>query len=838
VDILTPFFQKGEFVMQALAETGKMDHIMVFTEIRVLTSLFSLIRKGINMIIEYNEHHEDFPLKDELVEKFITKQLVFGICWSFGGDMHLRYREEYCNKLPGYCAGIDMPSGLGPDSTLLDFEARIDDGEWYHWRDRVPVLDIEPEQVGDGSLICPTIDTVRHVVALGAWLEERRPFILSGPPGSGKTMTLMSTLKGMANSCELASLNFSAGTTPELLLQTFDVYCETVKTPSGLLMRPLQLNRWVVVFCDECNLPTADKYSTQKVIMFIRQITEYGGFYRPSDRQWVRVERVQFLGACNPPTDPGRHPMSDRFLRHSPVIWVDYPGVESLKQIYGTFNRGMMKLQQHLPREIATKMTNVMVQFWAANSKQFTSDMQPHYLYSPRELTRWKIALHEAIQQQEGMTEETLIRLVMHEALRIFVDRIVFAEEKEWAEAQLDDSVKLEFGCDDSVIKRPILFSCYLNPEAKYLNVTREDLRECIQAKLKVFYEEELAVKLCIFDGVLDHIVRMDRVLRQPLGHLLLVGASGTGKTVLSKFVSWMNGLKVYSLKIGKGYDVVAFENDLRVIMKRSGVKKEKITFIFDESNALGPAFLERMNALLAAGEVPGLFEGDEYANLMSECRSAGGMSGMDESEMFAKFTKQVQRNLHIVFTMNPANPDFYNRSNSSPALFNRCIIDWFGDWPRSAFIQVGSEFTNGIHLSEHSFNDAKYSEETMRHDCLAETIVAFHERVEETNEMLQKAAMKYNFITPRDFLDFVNHFLIILDEKREEVLESKGHIEGGLQKLRETEEQVNGMQAELAKFEVELAERNKVAEETMTQMVKGQSEAEEVATDDYHQRG
>ena len=43
----------------------------------------------------------------------------------------------------------------------------------------------------------------------------------------------------------------------------------------------------------------------------------------------------------------------------------------------------------------------------------------------------------------------------------------------------------------------------------------------------------------------LDHITRIDRVLRQPLGHLLLVGASGAGKTVLSKFVSWMNGLSV-----------------------------------------------------------------------------------------------------------------------------------------------------------------------------------------------------------------------------------------------------------------------------------------------------
>lgn len=30
---------------------------------------------------------------------------------------------------------------------------------------------------------------------------------------------------------------------------------------------------------------------------------------------------------------------------------------------------------------------------------------------------------------------------------------------------------------------------------------------------------------------------------------------------------------------------------------------------------------------------------------------------------------------------MNPSNPDFSNRTASSPALFNRCVIDWFGDW-------------------------------------------------------------------------------------------------------------------------------------------------------------
>lgn len=94
----------------------------------------------------------------------------------------------------------------------------------------------------------------------------------------------------------------------------------------------------MVVFCDEINLPDEDKYGTQVVIAFLRQITEHNGFWRASDKQFIKLEKIQFVGACNPPQDAGRHPLSERFLRHAPLIFVDFPGPESLKQIFGTFN--------------------------------------------------------------------------------------------------------------------------------------------------------------------------------------------------------------------------------------------------------------------------------------------------------------------------------------------------------------------------------------------------------------------------------------------------------------------------------------------------------------------
>ncbi len=79
------------------------------------------------------------------------------------------------------------------------------------------------------------------------------------------------------------------------------------------------------------------------------------------------------------------------------------------------------------------------------------------------------------------------------------------------------------------------------------------------------------------------------------------------------------------------------------------------------------------------------------------------------EEEMYKWFTHQVRKNLHIVFTMNPASPDFHNRSATSPALFNRCVLDWFGEWSPSALFQVGMEFTQNVDLDDADYRSPDF---------------------------------------------------------------------------------------------------------------------------------
>jgi len=74
-------------------------------------------------------------------------------------------------------------------------------------------------------------------------------------------------------------------------------------------------------------------------------------------------------------------------------------------------------------------------------------------------------------------------------------------------------------------------------------------------------------------------------------------------------------------------------------------VKGERICFIMDESNVLDSSFLERMNTLLANGEVPGLFEGDEMTTLMTQCKEGAQREGLmldSQEELYKWFTQQV----------------------------------------------------------------------------------------------------------------------------------------------------------------------------------------------------
>ena len=134
-------------------------------------------------------------------------------------------------------------------------------------------------------------------------------------------------------------------------------------------------------------------------------------------------------------------------------------------------------------RNLADPLTEAMVDFYTKSQLHFTADMQAHYIYSPRELTRWKYAINEALEPCEE--PEDLVRLYVHEGLRLFEDRMVYQHEKDWCNTTIDATCKQFFGDQNlaKALERPIYFTNYLNKN--YVSVGAEELKDHIEARLK-----------------------------------------------------------------------------------------------------------------------------------------------------------------------------------------------------------------------------------------------------------------------------------------------------------------------------------------------------------------
>ncbi|KAF2129349.1 dynein heavy chain [Dothidotthia symphoricarpi CBS 119687] len=825
---------QDHFIEKALSMARRFKHIMEYTDIRALNTLFSLLNKACRNVLEYNVQHQDFPLEEEKMEIYLAKKLLVAIVWALVGDCPLSDRKEF-GDLIASLADVEVPT-LTESTSLIDYDVKPGKTEWNMWQNEVPNVEVNTHSIVQTDVVIPTLDTVRHEDVLYSWLAEHKPLLLCGPPGSGKTMTLFSALRKLPN-MQVVGLNFSSATTPDLLIKTFEQYCEYKKTLSGVQLTPTQVGRWLVIFCDEINLPAPDKYGTQRAISFLRQLVEHNGFWRTSDKTWVTLDRIQFVGACNPPTDAGRTPMGLRFLRHAPLIMVDYPGEQSLLQIYGTFTSAVLKIIPTL-RGSSDALTKAMVQLYAESQKRFTPDIQPHYVYSPRELTRWVRGIYEALKPNETLSVEGLVRIWAHEALRLFQDRLIAEEERNWTEECVHRVAMQHFPTidEEEALGGPILFSNWLSKD--YVPVKRDVLRDYVKERLKIFCEEAVDVPLILFNDVLEHVLRIDRVFRQPQGHLILIGVSGSGKTTLSRFVAWMNNLSVYQIKVHGKYSGEDFDEDLRNVLRRCGCKGEKICFIMDEANVLDSGFLERMNTLLANAEVPGLFEGDEYAALMTAIKEGAQRQNItldSQEELYKWFTQQIVKNLHVVFTMNPPEGGLSSKAATSPALFNRCVLNWFGDWSDQALYQVSSELTQSVDLDRPKYVAPDSIPVAYRglnlppthRESVVNAMVAVHHSLRSKNDKLQKTQNRRMYLTPRHFLDFVAQYVKLYNEKREDLEEQQRHLNVGLEKLRETFDKVAELRISLAEKKTQLEQKDAEANSKLQQMVQDQQEAE-----------
>lgn len=112
--------------------------------------------------------------------------------------------------------------------------------------------------------------------------------------------------------------------------------------------------------------------------------------------------------------------------------------------------------------------------------------------------------------------------------------------------------------------------------------------------------------------------------------------------------------------------------------------------------------------------------------------------------------------------------------------------------------------------------------------DGMVGSMVRIHRLVRSAAESNGKRTGRRHFVSPRDYLDFIKHFQKLYASKRAQLEDQQLHLNVGLDRLRQTEDEVTTLRRGLAVKEAELAAKNKEASNKLQSIVAEQAEAEQ----------
>jgi dynein heavy chain len=88
---------------------------------------------------------------------------------------------------------------------------------------------------------------------------------------------------------------------------------------------------------------------------------------------------------------------------------------------------------------------------------------------------------------------------------------------------------------------------------------TQVDNLKDFVGKIEEYLEEynsavKTQMKLVMFLDACDHVSRIERVIRQPLGNALLLGVGGSGRQSLARLATFIANYKMFQIEVVKGY--------------------------------------------------------------------------------------------------------------------------------------------------------------------------------------------------------------------------------------------------------------------------------------------
>ncbi|CAG5116362.1 unnamed protein product, partial [Candidula unifasciata] len=763
----------------------------------------------------------------------LEAMMIQALVWSIGAPLIESSRVRFDAFLK-YLASLSLiyderkAAGLGElpaIGTLFDYTYSREQKKWLRWAALVPAYVHDPERKFYDILV-PTVETVRSTWLLNLMVKIKRPIVLVGETGTSKTATILSYLRAInPDTTSLLNMNFSSRTTSLDVQRNLEANVEkrtkdTYGPPSG---------KRLLIFIDELNMPQVDTYGTQQPIAMLKLLLDRGGFYdRGKELCWKNIKDLGYIAAMGK-AGGGRNETDPRFVSLFCVFNMTFPDSDSLLRIYLSILNGHLNAFDIEISRLATRITQMTIDLYSALVKELPpTPSKFHYIFNLRDLSRIFNGL--CLSTPDRFTKaDQFLRLWRNECMRVISDRLITTEDKTLVQGHLSELLTEYFKDIDSsqVLSDPILFGDFRNALEEGEPRIYEDMQDyeackaIFQEILDDYNEVKRSMPLVLFDDAVEHLTRIQRVLRMCRGNSLLVGVGGSGKQSLCHLAAHAARCEIFQIMLSRGYSENNFRDDLKNLYSKLGTENKQMVFLFSDQQVAEEGFLELINNMLTTGMVPALYADEEKDGIINSMRTEAAVAnkGPGKESIWQYFVDKCANNLHIVLTMSPVGETLRTRCRNFPGIVNNAIIDWFFPWPEQALYAVASVMVspdNVLIPQEHRTNLIAHC--VMVHQSVCDYSVLFLQRLR-----------RYNYVTPKNYLDFITCYLKLLKEKDLFILSQCERLQGGLSKIEDATKMLAILNEKLAVQRVAVTEKTVACEALLREIAQSSTQANEM---------
>jgi dynein heavy chain len=772
--------------------------------------------------------------------KKVDGSFLMSLVWSLGCSTDAAGRQVFNTALRELLEDPQVPkiSVPIPDRGLVyDSCFDVSKGKWLGWLETIPTFTI-PATAQFQDILVPTMDSIRYVHIMTILLENNYPSLFVGDTGTGKSVMIKEKLmRGLDPKFITHFVNFSAQTKANQTQDIIDLKVD--KRRKGVFGPPV--GKKLIVFVDDVNMPAKEAYGAQPPIEILRQMLHWGGWWDRKEIEWRTFIDMIFVSAMGLPGG-GRTHLTCRYTRWFNVVSVVPIDDEGMTRIFSTILNWFM---QQFSTISATAVTGPIVQatldvFRTVSKELLPTPLKSHYLFNLRDLAKVIQGVMNT-SPADASSAEDFYRLWVHESRRIFQDRLINDDDRNWfSKLQSEMSTKYFKKPIDALIgpgadgKGLLLYGDFMvrgldYDKRQYSQIT--DMKEAFST-IKEYLDDfnVLSAKpmnLVLFGYVVEHCCRIARVLRQPSGHALLVGVGGSGRQSLTRLAAAMGEFEMFQIAISKNYTRESWFEDLRNLFRKAGQSNLRVAFLLVDTQIVMEAMLEDVNNILNTGTVPNLFPADEVMGIIDAVgpRARENGRGMTSQDTFEFFIDTCRANMHVVLAMSPIGDGLRTRLRMFPSLVNCCTIDWFQPWPGEGLIAVAGQFLADLQL------------DSTLQTAVVDQCMSFQQSARLLSEKFLSEMSRYNYVTPTSYLNLISTFKSLLNVKKQEVGLQKSRFEIGLGKLLSCADNVKNMEKELTDLQPFLVKKTKEVEELIivldkesadAAVVKSKTEAEE----------